>query len=126
MDQWGCNSTCVDHFNTPVGYQQIIQLCECPSAIKIAETSTPFSNVTLNNEEIASANTELTTSGGSGSSGAGVQASNGNLDANVNVNGLTSTVLIIFALQLIFCLAICYYTHYQTTKAQKREEEQKA
>ena len=28
-----------------------------------------------------------------------------------------------FALQLIFCLAICYYTHYQTNKAQKREEE---
>ena len=60
------------------------------------------------------------------STSAGVQASNGNLDANVNVNGLTSTVLIIFALQLIFCLAICFYTHSQATKAQKREEEQKA
>lgn len=59
-------------------------------------------------------------------SSAGVQDSNGNLDANVNVNGLTSTVLIIFALQLVFCLAICFYTHSQANKAQKREEEQKA
>jgi len=40
---------------------------------------------------------------------AGIQ--NGKLSANVNVNGLTTTVVLIFALQLVFCFVICGYTH---------------
>ena len=40
---------------------------------------------------------------------AGIQ--HGKLSANVNVNGLTTTVVLIFALQLVFCFVICGYTH---------------
>lgn len=51
---------------------------------------------------------------------AGIQ--NGKLSANVNVNGLTTTVVLIFVLQLIFCFIICIYTQSQVRASEAREE----
>ena len=72
-------------------------------------TNTPFANVTL--DESMNEDTEMTTTAatnGKTSANAGIQ--NGKLSANVNVNGLTTTVVLIFVLQLIFCFIICVYT----------------
>ena len=50
-------------------------------------------------------------------SSANVGAQNGKLTANVNVNGLTTTVVLIFSLQLVFCFGICCYTNHEVQKA---------
>lgn len=60
------------------------------------------------------------------SSDASVGVKNGQLQANVRMGGYTTTILIIFALQLIFCFGICCYTNSQIQNAERREEKQKA
>jgi len=66
--------------------------------------------------------TELNTAATPQKTDANAGIKNGKLSANVNVNGLTTTVVLIFVLQLVFCFVICAYTQRQVTASEAREE----
>lgn len=82
-------------------------------------TNEPFADVDI---EQTMSDTELT---GAQASTSG-DSTNDQLQANVRMGGYTTTILLIFALQMIFCFGICCYTQLQIKNAKSSEEKQKA
>jgi hypothetical protein len=122
---WGCNETCVDNLTTGENWNigEAVQECSCPSGIKYNQTNEPFADVDI--EQVMS-ESELVETEDAKSSNANIGIKDGNLSANVRMGGYTTTILLIFALQLIFCFGICCYTNAQIQNAERREEKQKA
>lgn len=100
LSNFGCDATCLKE--KPLNVAKMISECGCPTEQADKKVEEP--------ETI-----ELATS------------SDDNVDVDgVKMTGYTIGIIIIFCLQIFFCIGICFYSQGQVAKAKKESVEQQA